>query len=162
MAGANVYRGIGVRALFNGAALDHEQVSIDMQADDIPAVGFEDVAPDGATYDDGAMGVIGHSISGSGYWDASLNPHNAAPGFRPGYYIQNCFIYLNKGISTAGSSSFYAGTPTGFIYPNLNLARFYYYAVVRCLQGRTTAQVRGRVDFNYTVKNCGMVVYPVP
>ena len=162
MANTNVYRGIGVRAAFNGAALDHEQVSIDMQTDDIPSVGFEDVAADGATYDDGAMGVIGHSLSGSGYWDAALNPHNAAPGFRPGYFINNAFIFLNKGVGVTGSSGFYPGIATGLVYPNLNPARFYYYAVIRCLQGRTTAQIRGRVDFNYTAKSCGIIIYPIP
>jgi hypothetical protein len=155
MASFNVYRGIGVRALMAGAALDHDQISVDMQVDDIPAVGFEDTATDGFTYDDGAMGVVGHTLSGSGYWDAALNPHNAVPGLRPCLYIQNCAFYLNKPSPTAG------GGPNG-VYPNLNSPRFYGYPVLRCLQGRTTAQLRGRVDFSYTAKSCGLILYPSP
>lgn len=162
MANFNVYRGIGVRGLFNGGALDHDQISIDMQTDDIPSVGFEDVAVDGYTYDDGAMGVVGHSLSGSGYWDAALNPHNSAPGFRPANFINNCFVFLNKGVGVIGNNGFYPGIATGAVPPNLNIARFYGYPVVRCLQGRTTAQIRGRVDFNYTVKSCGIIIYPTP
>ena len=134
MANVNVYRGYGVRTSFGGSFCDFDQISIDMQVDDIPAVGFEDVASDGFTYDDGAMGIIGHTLAGGGYWDAALNPHANSPNFRPGLYLQNSQVFLAK------PSGPYGSTP-----PNLPPVRFYQYPTVRCLGGRTSAQIRGRV-----------------
>ena|SRR6266404_3116230 len=145
MASGGVYRAKGARSQFGGANLDHDQISIDMNVDDIPSVGFEDVQPtDGETYDDGAMGIVGHTLSGGGYWDAFLNPHGNPPGFRAGLYIGPNFIFLNKVVSAV----------------NANAVRWYGYALVRVLGGRSTAQIRGRWDFSFNVKSCGLVVYP--
>ena len=135
----NLYRGVDMRAQFAGARTNLDTVSIDMVTDDIPAIGFEDVSPiDGFTYDDGAMGVVGHTIVGKGYWNAQQNPHGSPPSFNPGFYVISAQIFVSKVAN-----------------------RFYNYAAHRVLGGRMDGQMRGRVDFSFTNKSCGQIVYPV-
>lgn len=156
MASGAVYRGMNQRISFNGTNANMDTVSLDLVADDIPAIGFEDVyaadvaQPDyGTLYDDGATGVVGATLGGRGYWDATLNPQPQTsgttnsviplvlPGLKVGAYIPSVRQYVSR-------------------FAN----RFYFMTYIRVLSARVGGEVRGRVDFNFNSKTCGRIIYP--
>lgn len=135
MARAGVLRGIDGRVSVNGQNLQLEQYRISIVADDIPALGFEDVTTT-AAYDIGDTGVITTTISAAGYWDASLAPHSSPPGLVAGAILTTFKVFVSK------------STVRVFTFPE-----------IRVLQCEISGQLRTRVDFSFTVRSNGSFTY---
>lgn len=138
MPASGVLRGVDGRVTINSTNVNAEEYEHADQADDIPAIGFEDVdAPTGITFDDGATGVVGANVSFKGYWDLNLNPHTDPPKIKVGQRLTGCKLYLQKG-----------GT------------KCFTYSILRLLSTRVGAQLRGRVDLQVQSKTGGPFTWP--
>lgn len=142
MARTNIVRGIEGRVTFGATNIHAEQYRLTAVTDDIPAISFEDSGTDPISgrqvvYDDGDTGVLYHTLSFSGYWNASQNPHGNPPNLRVGLLTAAMSLYVNK------------TTATAYTCPQ-----------TRVLQTETSTQLRGRVDLSVVVKTNGPVTYP--
>jgi hypothetical protein len=131
MARTNIQRGIDGRISINGTFVSLERWRISTTADDIPAIGFEDVSDAGA-FDDGDTGLVTTVLSCSGYFDVINNPHNSPPGIVPGAILANVRFYLSKANN-----------------------KFYLFPEIRVLQVEVNDELRQRVDISFTAKANG-------
>lgn len=138
MATADIIRGFNGRVKQNGANVNAERFRLSGTADDIPAMGFEDVDPDGNLYDAGVPGVIGAALQVSGYWSSINNPHADPPSIRTGVQVPNIFLYVNKVTN-----------------------RFFAMPSIRILGCDVASEIKGRVDLSYNAKTNGKITYPI-
>lgn len=135
MARTQILKGTDGRITFGGTALHLERYRISITADDIPALGFEDVSIT-AAYDIGDTGVITTVLSASGFWSAGNNPHASPPGIVGGAIISSAKFFLKKDGS-----------------------RLFTFTEIRILQVEINNELRSRVDFAFTAKSNGAFTY---
>jgi hypothetical protein len=121
------------------------------KADDIPAVGFEDVAYDGNVYDAGNTSLIYGDITFSGYWDFNQNPHTNPPNLRIGAVLGNPNpLTGNAGLSNGGVA----------LYVSKNNNKYFVFQSIRILALDVGGNLKTRVDLNVSAKSNGTIWYP--
>lgn len=135
---ADVIAGTDGRLAIDGTNLNLDQYSLEIQADGIPAVGFEDVAADGAIWDQTKPGMRRGKLKASGYWDAGLNPHDDPPGITVGAELTNVHLFVSK-----TTNRYYVCGDS-----------------ITVLSCTIDNKIKDRVNFSFSADCNGEVVYP--
>ena len=120
------------RFQINGINLNVEEFEAEETTTDTDTTSFED-----AGYETGVTSTRVLEVTGRGYWDAGQNPHSNPPNLVPSQNATSVVLFVSKSLNYRVTC-----------------------ATMRVLRIKITGRVKGRIDFEFSMKSQGAFFLP--